>query len=88
MSVSPESTNSVSNSGVMNSMSMTNSVVDTHQETVVQETMMIETTSRKNERENRNKIALVEMQSGSKLTLKDPSFLTKEICTVSLIKIF
>ena len=30
MSVSPESTNSVSNSGVMNSMSMTNSVVDTH----------------------------------------------------------
>ncbi len=38
MSVSPESTNSVSNSGVMNSMSMTNSVVPTHQETVVQET--------------------------------------------------
>ena len=37
MSVLPESTNCVSNSGVMNSMSMTNSVVDTHQDTVVQE---------------------------------------------------
>ncbi len=50
--------------------------------------MMIESTSRKNGRENRNKITLVEMQNGSKLTLKDPSFLTKKIRTVSLIKIF
>ncbi len=71
MSVSPESTNSVSNSGVMNSMSMTNSVVATHQDTIVQET---NTTSKKQNLDKARKLVFKHKRKRSKSKKSDKDF--------------